>query len=45
MNRLPIWLLIALVLAMPISLLAGRLWLDPFSELSPNALAILIDLR
>ncbi len=45
MNRLLTWLLIALVLAMPISLLAGRVWLDPFSELSPNALAILIDLR
>lgn len=45
MNRLLTWLLIALVMAMPLSLLAGRVWLDPFSELSPNALAILIDLR
>ena len=38
-------LLIALALALPVSLLAGRVWLDPFADLSPNALIILTELR
>ena len=38
-------LLIALALALPVSLLAGRIWLDPFADLSPNALIILTELR
>ena len=38
-------LLIGLLLALPLSLLAGRVWLDPFSDLSPNALIILTELR
>ena len=40
----PIPLLIALIaLAVPLSLLAGRVWLDPWS--TPNAAAILAELR
>ncbi|MBN8486079.1 MAG: iron ABC transporter permease [Sphingomonadales bacterium] len=38
-------LLIGLLLALPLSLLAGRVWLDPFSDLSPNALIIFTELR
>ncbi|MFN3516480.1 MAG: FecCD family ABC transporter permease [Novosphingobium sp.] len=38
-------LLTGLLLALPLSLLAGRVWLDPFSDLSPNALIILTQLR
>lgn len=46
MNRsVLIPLLVALVLAIPLSLLAGRVWLDPFSDLSPNDLTILMELR
>lgn len=45
MNRLLAWLAIALAVAIPLSLLAGRVWLDPFSDLPSNALMILIDLR
>lgn len=45
MNRPVLILLLALIVAIPLSLLAGRVWLDPFSDLSPNELTILIDLR
>lgn len=45
MTRLSAMLLVALLVAVPLSLLAGRVWLDPFSDLSPNALTILLDLR
>jgi len=45
MNRTIPLLLVALVVAVPLSLLAGRVWLDPLSDLSPNALTILADLR
>lgn len=45
MNRTNVFLLAALALAVPLSLLAGRVWLDPFSDLSPNALIILTELR
>jgi len=38
-------LLIGLLLALPLSLLAGRVWLDPFSDLSSNALIIFTELR
>jgi iron complex transport system permease protein len=38
-------LLIALALALPLSLLAGRVWIDPFAPQVPNALVILTELR
>ncbi|MGE8141350.1 FecCD family ABC transporter permease [Novosphingobium sp. NPDC080210] len=38
-------LLGALLVAVPLSLLAGRVWLDPFSDLPANALVIFADLR
>jgi iron complex transport system permease protein len=38
-------LLIALALALPLSLLAGRVWIDPFAPQVPNVLAILTELR
>ena len=38
-------LLLLLALALPLSLLAGRVWLDPFGTLPPNALTILLELR
>ncbi len=45
MTRLNAMLLGALLVAMPLSLLAGRVWLDPFSDLPANALVIFADLR
>lgn len=45
MNRPILLLLVALLLAAPLSLLAGRVWLDSFADLSPNDLTILLDLR
>ena len=45
MNRpLPL-LLLALAIAVPLSLLAGRVWIDPFDPLTPNAAIILTELR
>jgi iron complex transport system permease protein len=38
-------LLIALALALPLSLLAGRVWIDPFNPAIPNAMVILAELR
>jgi iron complex transport system permease protein len=38
-------LLIALALALPLSLLAGRVWIDPFGSPVPNAMVILAELR
>lgn len=38
-------LLIAVALAVPLSLLAGRVWLDPFADLPDNTLIILLELR
>lgn len=38
-------LLLGLLIAVPLSLLAGRVWLDPFAEPAPNALIILTELR
>lgn len=38
-------LLAALVLTIPLSLLAGQVWIDPFHPTVPNATAILLQLR
>ncbi len=38
-------LLLALAIAVPLSLLAGRIWIDPFDPLTPNAAIILTELR
>ena len=38
-------LLLALVIAFPLALLAGRVWLDPFASPVPGALLILTELR
>lgn len=43
MNRTTAFLLIALAIAVPLSLLSGRVWIDPAS--TPNAAAILMELR
>ena len=43
MNRLAIFLIAAIAIALPLSLLAGRVWVDPAS--TPNAAAILMELR
>lgn len=45
MTRPTLVLTLALLIAVPLSLLAGRVWLDPFAEPVPNALIILIELR
>ena len=45
MSRLNLALLAALVLAFPLSLLAGRVWIDPFHPVLPNATLILAQLR
>jgi iron complex transport system permease protein len=45
MNR-PVALLLALIaLALPISLLAGRVWINPFAPETQNAAVILLELR
>ena len=38
-------LLAALAIALPLSLLAGQVWIDPFGPPVPNATAILMELR
>jgi iron complex transport system permease protein len=38
-------LIILLALAVPLSLLAGRVWIDPVAPATPNAMTILIELR
>ena len=43
MNRATIVFAILLIVAFPLSLLAGRLWIDPAS--TPNATLILMELR
>ncbi len=43
MNRPTIFLLAVLALALPLSLLAGRVWIDPWE--TPNAAIILMELR
>lgn len=45
MTRLNLALLAALLIAVPLSLLAGRVWLDPFHPAVPNAALILGELR
>lgn len=45
MRRLSLLLLAALVIALPLSLLAGRVWIAPWAEPVPNATAILMELR
>ena len=44
-RRLVFSLLAALVLAVPLSLLAGRVWIDPFTPGTGNAAVILMQLR
>ncbi|MFM5895319.1 MAG: FecCD family ABC transporter permease [Novosphingobium sp.] len=45
MTRPVTLLLLALAIALPLSLLAGRVWIDPFSSPVSNALIILTELR
>ncbi|WP_371514431.1 FecCD family ABC transporter permease [Novosphingobium sp. TH158] len=45
MNRLNLWLLAVLLLAVPASLLAGKVWIDPLHPAMPNASLILLELR
>jgi iron complex transport system permease protein len=45
MTRLNLCLLIALVVAIPLSLLTGRVWIDPLHPAIQNAGVILMDLR
>ncbi|WP_374418100.1 FecCD family ABC transporter permease [Novosphingobium arvoryzae] len=45
MTRLNAWLLLALAIAVPFSLLAGRVWIDPFDPQLPNAAVIFAELR
>lgn len=45
MTRLVRFLLLALFLALPLSLLAGRVWINPLGPLSSEELLILIELR
>ena len=44
-TRLNLALVAALALALPLSLLAGRVWIDPLHPALPNATLILLDLR
>ena len=45
MTRLNLTLLILLAIAVPLSLLAGQVWIDPFHPALPNAATILMQLR
>ena len=45
MTRLNLTLLALLTLAVPLSLLAGQVWIDPFHPAVPNAATILLELR
>lgn len=45
MNRLNLSLLVLLALAIPLSLLAGKVWIDPFDPQVRNAAVILTELR
>jgi len=44
-TRLVALLIAALAIAVPLSLLAGRVWIDPFAPQQANAAVILIELR
>lgn len=45
MTRLNLSLLLALLVALPLSLLAGRVWIDPLHPAVPHAATILAELR
>jgi iron complex transport system permease protein len=45
MTRLNLSLIAALALAVPLSLLAGKVWIDPLYPVLPNATVILMELR
>ncbi|MBS7668359.1 FecCD family ABC transporter permease [Croceicoccus gelatinilyticus] len=45
MKRLSLLLLVALAIALPLSLLAGRVWIAPWAEPVPHATTILMELR
>lgn len=45
MTRLNLSLIAALLFAIPLSLLAGKVWIDPFHPTHANASVILMDLR
>ena len=45
MTRAIAWLTVAIVIAVPLSLLAGRVWIDPFHPAIPSAPVILLELR
>ncbi len=45
MNRPVLLLLAAILIALPCSLLAGRVWIDPFGPQTPSAALILTELR
>jgi iron complex transport system permease protein len=45
MTRLTLALLAGLAIALPLSLLAGRVWIDPFDPQTRNAIVILTELR
>ena len=45
MTRLVVLLLAALAVAVPLSLLAGKVWIDPFDPQARNAVIILTELR
>jgi len=45
MTRLNLTLLTALLIALPLSLLAGRIWLNPFHPALADATVILVELR
>jgi iron complex transport system permease protein len=44
-TRLPVLLLAALAIAIPLSLLAGQVWINPLAPQTANAVAILLELR
>ena len=45
MTRLNLTLLLALILVVPLSLLAGKVWIDPFQPAIANAAVIVLELR
>lgn len=45
MTRLNLTLLLLLALAVPLSLLAGQVWIDPLHPVTPGAVTILMQLR
>lgn len=45
MNRATVWLLVALAVLVPLSLLAGRVWINPLDPDTRNAAIIILQLR